>query len=224
MILWWNDDWRNGINQAEEIFGSLLDVVYTSSKSCWFVGAQVGIAVLSGDVRWVSSEMWVEIFSTCGKWWRCGTCWGACTEERHLVAPVLAPHVKVSEAIKQPSVATMYVSWSLKAAFSEGLFCIIKWISLGVLQNTSLMSIRAGTCKVCTFNISRPALMFVTTWATVVSSATRKGPQEFNFIQFPWAAWFKYQQIICYATCLRKQVYTSHWQIKTVPSKHHYTK
>ena len=165
-------------------------------------------------------------------------CWGARTEERHPVAPVLAPHVRVSEAIKQPSIATcMYPEF--ESSIFEGLFCIIKRIGLGVLRNTSLTSnhaaiflterllrrSQAASCKVCTFNTSRPALMFVRDWQPLgtlfvlipnmflsffINSCELwvvlpgKRAQQFYFIQFPWAAWYEYQQIICHAKKIKK--------------------
>ena len=165
-------------------------------------------------------------------------CWGARTEERHPVAPVLAPHIRVSEAIKQPSIATcMYPEF--ESSIFEGLFCIIKRIGLGVLRNTSLTSnhaaiflterllrrSQAASCKVCTFNTSRPALMFVRDWQPLgtlfvlipnmflsffINSCELwvvlpgKRAQQFYFIQFPWAAWYEYQQIICHAKKIKK--------------------
>jgi len=68
---------------------------------------------------------------------------------------VLAPHIRVSEAIKQPSIAAcMYPEF--ESSIFEGLFCIIKRIGLGVLQNTSLTSNHAAiflTDRTVTSNI-----------------------------------------------------------------------
>lgn len=160
--------------------GSLLDGILRVQNCADFVGAnEAGIDVLSGDVRWVSSEMFnletEALVASHG---------GVECAEVHARRKDTLLHLcwhLISESPKPSSnqVLLHVCILSLKAAFSKdcsvsskgsvlGCYRTLLWRAITqrfFLQTERLLrTSQAASCKVCTFSISRPALMFVRDW------------------------------------------------------------